>query len=124
VQIKCDIEETNSPLVQPQSQSYTTFQKVSDWLPLVVITAGLVLDWLKLEYGGGVMIAGFFLYGVLGVITSIRKQYYRGRSIRLLKLVNDIAIIVLTVGLVTGTNTLLYLVMLILLDRLILLPKA
>ena len=108
----------------PQSQSHNTFQKVSDWLPLVVIAAGLALDWLKLEYGGVVMIAGFFLYGVLGVITSVRKQYYRGHSIRLLKLVNDIAIIVLTVGLVTGTNTLLYLVMLILLDRLILLPKV
>jgi hypothetical protein len=35
--------------MHPQTKPYTTFQKISDWLPLALITAGLVLDWANFE---------------------------------------------------------------------------
>jgi hypothetical protein len=71
-----------------------------------------------------ILVAGFLLYGIFGLINSLRKKYYRGGATRLLKLVNDIAIIVLAVGLLSGTNTPFYLLMLILLDRLIFMRRA
>lgn len=105
-------------------QPHTPFEKISDWLPLGLIAAGLLLQWANFEYANAILIAGFLLYGIFGVITSIKKKYHQGRTIRMLKLVNDIAIILLTIGLFTGTNTLFFVLMLILLDRLILLPKV
>ena len=105
-------------------QSQTTFQKVAELLPLVLIALGLAIDWLNLAYGGLVLIVGFLLYGIFGVIISVRRKYYKGFSIRLFKLVNDIAIILLSLAFFNGKSTIFYLLMLVLLDRLILLRRA
>lgn len=121
---KSDIEEKDTRQMHSGTKPYTTFQKISDWLPLALITGGLVLDWANFEYAGVILIAGFLLYGIFGLIKSVRKKTYRGGMIGILKLVNDIAIIVLALALLRGTNTLFYLLMLILLDRLIFMRRA
>lgn len=110
--------------MKTQEQSQNTFQKITEFLPLVLITLGLALDWLEVPYAGLILMLGFLLYGVFGVIISVKRKYYKGISIRFFKLVNDIAIILLTVPFFYGGSTLFYLLMLILLDRLILIPRV
>lgn len=101
----------------------TNFPKVAELVPLVLIALGLLFDWLNIPYGGLILILGFFLYGVFGVIISIQRKYYKGITIRLFKLVNDVAIVVLTVAYLMGIDTLLYLLMLVVLDRLFLIRR-
>ena len=105
-------------------QSQTTFEKIAELLPLVLIALGLALDWLNFAYASLVLIVGFLLYGVFGVIISVRRKYYKGFSIRLFKLVNDIAIVLLALAFFFGHSTMFYLLMLILLDRLILVRRV
>ena len=104
--------------------SETTFQKIAEMLPLGLIALGFVLDWLKVAYAGLILIAGFLLYGIFGVIISVKRKYYQGMSIRFFKLVNDVAIILLAIGFFFGQNTTFFLLMLILLDRMILIPRV
>jgi len=115
---------TQTIQMKTQEQFQNTFQKIAEFLPLVLITLGLAFDWLKVPYAGLILILGFLLYGVFGVIISVKRKYYKGISIRFFKLVNDIAIILLTVAFFYGESTLFYLFMLILLDRLILIPRV
>ena len=105
-------------------QSQTTFEKIAELLPLVLIALGLALDWLNFAYAGLVLVVGFLLYGVFGVIISVRRKYYKGFSIRLFKLVNDIAIVLLALAFFFGHSTMFYMLMLILLDRLILIRRV
>ena len=84
--------------MKTQSQSETTFQKIAEILSLALIGLGFVLDWLKFSYAGLILILGFLLYGIFGVIISIKRKYYKGISIRFFKLVNDVAIILLAIG--------------------------
>ena len=107
-------------LLQPQ----TRFQKIADLLPLVLIAVGLALDWLGFAFAGIFLVLGFFLYGAFGLIISIKRKYYKGLSMRSFKIVNDIAIILLTLAFLYGRSTMFYLLMLILLDRLILLRSV
>lgn len=107
-----------------QVRSRTTFEKITELGPLLLIAIGLALDWLRVPFGDLMVILGFLLYGVFGAIISIKRRYYRGVSIRFFKLVNDIAIILLTISFFYGQSPMLYLLMLILLDRLILLPRV
>lgn len=106
----------------PKSQN--TFEKLTEYLPLALIALGLALDWLKFAYAGLILIVGFLLYGIFGVIISIKRKYYKGITIRFFKLINDIAIILLAVAFFFGQSTIFFLLMLILLDRLILLPRT
>lgn len=106
----------------PKSQN--TFEKITEYLPLALIALGLALEWLKFAYAGLILIVGFLLYGIFGVIISIKRKYYKGITIRFFKLINDIAIILLAIALFFGQSTIFFLLMLILLDRLILLPRA
>ena len=102
----------------------SSFEKLADWLPLVLIVVGLVLDWLNINFAGLVLIAGFLTYGIFGIAVSVKRKYYKGFSIRFLKLANDCAITLLALGYFIGENTTWYILMLILLDRLILSRKA
>ena len=105
-------------------QARTTFEKITELGPLVLIAIGIALDWLRVPFGDLMVILGFFLYGVFGAIFSIRRKYYQGVSIRFFKLVNDIAIVLLTISFFYGQSPMMYLLLLILLDRLILLPRV
>ena len=110
--------------MKTQTRSQTTFEKYADLVPLVLIALGVALEWVNFPYAAPILILGFLLYGVLGVVISIKRKYYRGISIRLFKLVNDVAIIILTGVFLMGENTMVFLLMLILLDRLILIPRS
>ncbi len=105
-------------------QARTTFEKITELGPLVLIAIGIALDWLRVPLGDLMVILGFLLYGVFGAIFSIRRKYYQGVSIRFFKLVNDIAIVLLTISFFYGQSPMMYLLLLILLDRLILLPRV
>ena len=82
--------------MKTQTRSQTTFEKYADLVPLVLIALGVALEWVNFAYAAPILILGFLLYGVLGVVISIKRKYYRGISIRLFKLINDVAIIILT----------------------------
>jgi hypothetical protein len=106
------------------SQSETTYHKIFEWLPLALIAGGLAIQWMGSDYDGLIWITGLLMYGVLGFISSLKRKYYRGGFLRVLKLITEFAIILLTLGFFAGINTFLYLLMLILLDRLILIPRT
>ena len=110
--------------MKTRSEFQTTFEKIADFLPLVLIAVGLALDWMGFAWAGILLILGFFLYGVFGLIISIKRKYYKGISIRSFKIVNDIAIILLTIAFLYGRSTLFYILMLVLLDRLILMRSV
>lgn len=109
---------------ETEHRSNTTFQNFTEILPLVLIAFGCALDWLKFAYAALIALAGFLMYGVFGIIVSVKREYYKGISIRLFKLITDIGIVLLSLAMLVGENTVFVLLMLILLDRLVLIPQA
>jgi hypothetical protein len=109
---------------ETEPRSNASFQNVAEILPLVLIALGFALDWLKLAYAGLIFIAGFLMYGIFGIIVSVKREYYKGISIRFFKLITDIGIVLLSLAMLVGENTVFVLLMLILVDRLILIPQA
>lgn len=107
-----------------QAQSETIYQKISDWLPLSLIAGGLTIQWMGSDYGGVIWIAGLLIYGILGFINSLKRKYYKGGFLRFVKLITEFIIVLLTLGFFVGLDAFMYLLMLILLDRLILIPRA
>ena len=102
----------------------TTYDSISDWLPLIFIAGGSAIQWIGSHYGGFILITGFLMYGVLGFINSLKRKYYTGGFLRVIKLVAEFAIVLLTLAILAGVNTFMYLLMLVLLDRLILIPRT
>ena len=107
-----------------RSPAAITYQSISEWLPLALITGGLILAWADFEYSGLILAAGFLTYGIFGLAHSIKNKYYRHPSTPLVKLIAESVIIVLAASLFSGSNNLFILLMLILLDRLILTPRS
>jgi hypothetical protein len=98
-----------------------SFQKIIDWIPLILIVSGAALAWASIDKYALVMNLGFILYGVFELIYPIKKKYYLKFSLKLLKIAGLIAIIVLAVENVTReSSNFLFLMLLILLDRIIL----
>ena len=109
----------------PKTQHETTFEKISEWLPLILIAGGLAAEWLHFEYAPFIWITGFFLYGLLGLINSVRKKYYsKVFSFAFLKLILEVTTIFLALTFLTGINTFYALLLLILLDRFVVRDRA
>jgi hypothetical protein len=68
------------------------------WLPHVAVFLGLLIGWLVSGIVGILLMqAGFAVYGLLGIWTSIKRKYYDGLSLRFLKLSVQIAIVALAI---------------------------
>jgi hypothetical protein len=97
--------------------------KLADWLPVVLIIGGLGLTKFGIDKYALTMNIGFFAHGVLGLIDSVKRSYHRGISIRYLKIATQIMIAVLAIDNLIRPGSFYFLLLLILLDKLILIPS-
>jgi hypothetical protein len=96
------------------------FQKVSDWFPLILIFGGYLLARIGLDSYAATMNLGFFSYGLLGTILYVWRGYHSQISLRFFKVVVQVLIMILAVINVFLTGTFIFLMALILLDKLVL----
>lgn len=99
------------------------FQKITDWIPVSLIIAGLGLTWLEIDNHAIVMNFGFISYGVFGLIDSIKKDYYKHLSLKLLKLLGQLTIFIFSIQNLISPSSLMFLLLLILFDRIVLTPN-
>lgn len=99
------------------------FQKISDWLPIILIFGGLGLNWLEIDKYAIMMNFGFIGYGIFGLIDSIKKNYYKHLSLKLAKTLGQVTIIILAIYNFLIPISLMFLLLLVLLDRIILTPN-
>lgn len=97
--------------------------KMSDWLPVILVFGGLGLTWVKIDNYGVIMNCGFVSFGVLGLLDSIQQGYYKYFSLKLVKTIGYLVIIILAIYNFLFAISLVYLLLLILLDRIILTPN-
>jgi hypothetical protein len=99
----------------------TPMQTFLAWAPHVAVIAGLVVTWISPgELGMTVMYGGFMTYGLLGIWTSIKRRYYLEFSMKLLKLLTQVLILVLAVmPFLSGGMTFVWILMLIVMDNLL-----
>jgi hypothetical protein len=96
-------------------------QTIYDWLPLLVIVAGIVLNRLGGDSYGLVMYLGFISYGVFGLIEMFRRR----KEIKLVgKILKGFAlamvIIIAIISILGDPTNFMALLALVLLDRIIL----
>ncbi|NJM25005.1 MAG: hypothetical protein HC859_05365 [Bacteroidia bacterium] len=97
-------------------------EKLTDWLPVVLILGGLGLSKLEIAGGDIAMNAGFLAYGVLGLIDSFKRKYHVGFSWKYLKIAAQLAVTVLALKSFMLGGAMWYVLALLLLDKLILTP--
>jgi hypothetical protein len=98
-------------------------ENLADWLPVVLIIGGLGLASFGIDKYALTMNIGFFVHGVLGLIDSIKRRYHRGISIRTLKVATQVMIAVLAIDNLIRPGSFYFLLLLVLLDKLILVPS-
>jgi len=106
-----------------EKQSDDFKEKLTDWLPVVLIIGGLGLARLGIDKYALTMNIGFFAHGALGLMDSIRRKYHQGFSIKTLKIAGQGMITVLAIDNLIRPGSFLFLLLLILLDKLILVPS-
>jgi hypothetical protein len=89
-------------------------------LPHIFIFGGIVLIWLGLDSNGLVMGLGFIGYGVIGLIESIKKNYYKDGWLKILKCLTQILLVAFAVNYIITGLSFIVLLMLMLLDTLVL----
>ena len=99
-------------------------QLIHDWVPLIFIVVGLLVNRIGIDNYAILMYCGFLLYGGLGLETPIKQKYYTKSFLKILKVLAllSISVIALT-SLIGQRNLFLPLIALVLLDRLILTPS-
>ena len=94
------------------------FEAVRAWLPHVSIFGGLLLGWIAIDPDYLLMHAGFLLYGCLAAWTSIKRKYYADVTLKLLKLIAQLSIIVLALSpYLMNINTFFPLLLIMILDN-------
>lgn len=109
--------------MENEKTSILDFQNISDWLPIILIFGGLGLTWLEIDKYAAVMNFGFIAYGIFGLIDSIKKNYHKHLSLKLVKTLGQVTIILLAIYNFIIPSSLFFLLLLILLDRIILTPN-
>jgi hypothetical protein len=89
-------------------------------LPHFFIFGGIALIWFGLDPNGWLMGVGFIFYGVIGIIESIEKSYYKNGLLKKLKGLTQILILVFAINYVFTGLFFIGLLMLMLLDILVL----
>jgi uncharacterized membrane protein YecN with MAPEG domain len=102
-----------------QTKSHS-FGSITEWIPHVLIIGGLLLEMAGLTGSIFIWLIGFFLYGLFGIIRSIRQGYHTRWSAGTVKLIVEALMVVLVIAVFFGNNTFIFLLMLLLLDRLLL----
>jgi len=101
-----------------------TRQKIADWVPLILIVGGLGLSWLGIDKRALTLHIGFLAYGTLGLADSIRKKYHAHLSLKTLKIGGQLVITILAIeNIISGPSSFLTMLLLILMDKLILIPS-
>lgn len=99
-------------------------QKIKDWLPLVLIFTGFFMTWIGLDNKMMIVNSGFCLHGVLGVSNSLKNKYYQKVSLKLVKLIGQLVIMLIAImNILTGDITILPLLLLIISDNFLLSTK-
>jgi hypothetical protein len=100
----------------------TSEQTFLAWAPHVAVFGGLFMMWIDPRPTGVIlMYAGFLVYGLLGAWTSIQQKYYKGFSLKLIKLILQMSICVMTVlPIISEVNPFIWILVLIVMDNLIL----
>lgn len=108
------------PIEEDEQESLR--EKLTDWLPVVLILGGIGLSKLGIPGGVLAMNAGFLSYGVLGLIDSFKRKYQSGFSWKYLKIAAQLTVTLLAVRSFLLGGSILYLLAIVLLDKLILTP--
>lgn len=104
-----------------QQETSSTKQNLIAWAPHVLVVGGVVLAWLSVDPNRIVLHSGFLLYGIIATWAAIRKKYYSSLSLKLLKLLNGVAIAVLAIVFFsTGLNVFFILLLLMMSDNIVL----
>ena len=102
----------------------STLESVMGWLPHILVVVGISFTWLHLDPFSLLMSIGFGLYAILSFIDGVRRKYYQGVSLKLVKLILYPAIAILAaMTMLTGQNNLMILLLLMMLDLLVLTPR-
>lgn len=99
------------------------FRKLNDWVPTVLIFAGIGLTWLGVDKYSIVVSCGFFAYGLLGLIDSKQRNYHKHLSLKMIKIFGQLMILALAVYNFIAPVSLVFMFLLILSDRIILTPN-
>ena len=99
----------------------TRLQFFFAWAPHIAVFGGLFMMWIYPSVTGLIlMYAGFIMYGILGAWASISRKYYQGISLKLMKLLIQISIVLMAVlPLISEFNSFIWILLLIIMDTVI-----
>lgn len=101
--------------------SKPTKQFLFDWIPFMIIVLGIVANQLKADPHAYVMFAGFFLYGISGLVQQLRLSASSKKFGRILKLIVLTMIgLIAVLGFLGDPTYFIALLALVLLDKIIL----